>query len=297
MASLYSFFIVLLVFPAIIVIAVDSLFLCSIRDERVRLARESGADKSLINALHKRPEWVTWARSLAPWLLAILFIRACVIEPFNIPSTSMYPQLQIGDQIVISKFSYGIRDPLFQNVLIETGSPHRGDVVVFRNPEHPSMDYIKRVIGLPGDTVIYKNKTLSVLPACHSQEPCPVIINFIQRDLNETILDSDGSEMSLYSESNNEVEYVIARTDGKSDDIEDYFRQRDTNEGQFVVPVGHYFMMGDNRDNSRDSRFFGFVEKSTLVGKPQFIALSIPDNAVNSWYNLPYYFKRIGSIK
>jgi len=223
MASLYSFFIVMLVFPAIIIIIVDSLFLVDVRNERIRVAQASGADDSLISKLGSRPGWVNWARSLAPWLLLILIVRACIIEPFSIPSTSMSPQLEIGDQIVVSKFAYGVREPIFQRVLLETNTPHRGDVAVFRNPEHPSIDYIKRVIGLPGDVVIYQNKMLSIIPACLKAEPCPAIINVEQTARNDTMIDSDGSEMLLFEETLNGIEYVIARTPSKVDNTLDYF--------------------------------------------------------------------------
>jgi signal peptidase I len=297
MASLYSFFIVMLVFPALIIIIVDSLFLADVRNERIRVAQASGADDSLISKLGSRPTWVNWARSLAPWLLLILIVRACIVEPFSIPSSSMSPQLQIGDQIVVSKFAYGVREPIFQRVLLETNTPQRGDVAVFRNPEHPSIDYIKRVIGLPGDIVIYQDKILTIIPACLNAEPCPEVIRVEQTARNETIIDSDGSEMLLFDETLNGVESVIARTPSKVDNTFDYFSQRNTEIERFVVPVDHYFMMGDNRDNSRDSRFFGFVEKSTLIGKPLAIALSIQGEPENPWYKKSINIVRVGAIQ
>lgn len=300
MTSLYALFIMALVFPSLLLVIVDSIFLADIRHERVRLASENGANEAELETLGKRPSLIEWARSLAPWLLLIFAIRAFLYEPFNIPSTSMMPQLQIGDEVVVEKFVYGIKDPIFQRELLSTGAPERGDVAVFKNPEAPSLDYIKRVIGLPGDRITYINKSLVIIPNCKEQKPCDDII-LTQTALNETLTDSDGTALSLFNEVYLDKTYVISRSASKSDDVGDYFNQRGTEKHEFIVPPKHYFMMGDNRDNSRDSRFFGFVSQSALVGKAKlniiYLGQREEESALPSFIPSSVSLERSGVIK
>lgn len=301
MTSLYALFIAALAFPSLLLVAIDSLFLSDIRRERVRLAKENGASESEQSKLMKRHEIINWARSLAPWLLLIFAVRAFVYEPFNVPSTSMMPQLRIGDEIVVEKFSYGVRDPLFQRKLFSTGLPERGDVAVFKNPEAPSLDYIKRVIGVPGDRIVYKNKQLFLEPKCMANTDCTGLQIISQSRSTNMTIDDDGTQLVLVNETLNNKTYTIAISVNKIDNRDDYFDQRNTQIGEFVVPPKHYFMMGDNRQNSRDSRFFGFVSEDALVGKPVLLALTITprdeDNWLPAWIPQSISFSRAGTIR
>jgi signal peptidase I len=187
---------------------------------------------------------VDYSRSFFPVLLFVLVIRSFVFEPFRIPSGSMRPTLIQGDYIFVTKYSYGLRLPVLDRKIIETGEPSRGDVVVFRLPADPSINYIKRVIGLPGDTIVYRDHQLMVNGEPVSLRPAP----------SDT---EDGALLSRYIENLGGREHeVLLAGPGHS-----------SREGVFEVPQGHYFMLGDNRDNSRDSRFIGMVPERNLVGR------------------------------
>jgi len=189
----------------------------------------------------KEPLLVDYARSFFPIFLFVLLLRAFVVEPFRIPSGSMMPTLLVGDFILVNKYSYGLRMPVTKTKLVEIDEPKRGDVVVFRYPRDPKVDYIKRLVGLPGDRIAYRDKKLYVNGKLMPQKPVgwyePV---------------GSGEDFGPGCQ-------VLAR-------------------GEVKVPEGHYFMMGDNRDNSNDSRCWGFVPESNLVGKAFVIWLSIDWN-------------------
>lgn len=196
----------------------------------------------------KEPLVVEYARSFFPVILIVLLLRSFLVEPFRIPSGSMMPTLLIGDFILVNKFSYGIRLPVLKTKLIETGAPQRGDVVVFRYPVDPSIDYIKRVVGLPGDVIAYYDKTVYVNGEAMSQE-----------SLGGYIGSGEGGGMTgahLRAEHLQGVEHKILIDPTKP-----------IRNGEMTVPAGHYFVMGDNRDNSNDSRFWGTVPEGNLVGK------------------------------
>lgn len=215
----------------------------------------------LIHALHQRkavksecrrePWYVEYSRSFFPVLLVVLVLRSFVIEPFRIPSGSMIPTLRIGDFILVNKFSYGIRLPVVHAKLFDTGSPQRGEVAVFRFPGDPSEDYIKRIIGLPGDRIAYIDKTL--------------IINGtpIMRDARGDFSDARIDGLEVYDESIGGHRFSTLIDPG-----------RPGVEGEAVVPAGHYFVMGDNRDHSNDSRYWGFVPDDNLVGRAFLIWMS-----------------------
>ena len=183
---------------------------------------------------------VEYSRSFFPVLLIVLIIRSFVFEPFRIPSGSMMPTLLQGDFIFVKKYSYGLRLPVTETKILETGSPQRGDVVVFRLPQDPSINYIKRVIGLPGDTLIYKDHRLTINGEPVQLERSPVA----------------GPGAPVYVEHLDDRSHDILITNAHSvkDDV-------------YVVPDGHYFVMGDNRDNSKDSRFIDAIPESHLVGE------------------------------
>ncbi len=219
-----------------------------------------------------RPEpfLVETAHSFFPILLIVLILRSFIAEPFRIPSGSMMPTLLIGDFILVNKFTYGIRLPVLYTKLIDINEPERGDVVVFRFPKNPEVDYIKRLVGIPGDRVAYYDKKV-----------------YINGKLARQVLlgqyhgVGQGTNMSGAS-------HITENLAGKEHDIL-IINGQPTVEGVFVVPEGHYFMMGDNRDNSNDSRYWGFVPEQNLVGKAFFIWMNW------DWQNKGVGFDRIGN--
>jgi len=214
-------------------------------------AQNEGGTHNLAEAkekLLKEPVLVEYARSLFPVILVVLVLRSFLVEPFRIPSGSMMPTLLVGDFILVNKFSYGVRLPVINAKVLDTGEPARGDVMVFRYPKNPSIDYIKRVIGLPGDKVSYYNKQLFI-----NGEPA-------KQQAQETFIGT-GSGVSM-SGAKKRLEHLLGVDHNILID-----ESRGTMEGEFNVPAGHYFVMGDNRDNSNDSRYWGFVPEENLVGK------------------------------
>jgi signal peptidase I len=228
-----------------------------------------------------QPWWLDWTAGLFPVILAVFVLRSFLFEPFKIPSGSMIPTLLVGDLILVNKFTYGIRLPVVNTKLSEGTAPQRGDVMVFRYPPKPSLDYIKRVVGVPGDEVSYLNKQLSINGQPVSKKP---VADFF---------DEDGMlYFKQYQETIGTKAYRILNDDSRPAFIpgaENFpMRQncRYSVEGVICkVPEGHYFMMGDNRDNSLDSRYWGFVPDRNIVGKAFFI-----------WMNFGS-LKRIGSFE
>ena len=186
---------------------------------------------------------VEYSRSFFPVLLFVLVIRSFVFEPFRIPSGSMMPTLLQGDYIFVKKYAYGLRLPVTETEILETGEPERGDVVVFRLPEDPNVNYIKRVVGLPGDRIEYVDHRLTV-----NGQLVP-----LERESER----GDIGVITRYAETLGAHTHAILIADpGNS-----------MRDGVYEVPEGHYFMLGDNRDNSRDSRFLGPIPESHLVGE------------------------------
>ncbi len=196
------------------------------------------------------PIIVEYARSFFPVILVILLFRSFVVEPFKIPSGSMMPTLLVGDFILVNKFAYGLRLPVLNTRFLATGEPQRGDVFVFRYPENPKEDYIKRVIGLPGDEITYRNKTLYI-----NGKEIPESYLGPYTGPSEPNRSMAGAEVKL--EKLPRIEHRILELP----------MVNVGHEGTWRVPPGHYFAMGDNRDNSADSRFWGFVPEANLVGK------------------------------
>ena len=210
-----------------------------------------------------QPWWLDWTAGLFPVIVVVFLLRSFLFEPFKIPSGSMIPTLHIGDLILVNKFHYGIRLPVI-NTKITQGTPvQRGDVMVFRYPPKPSVDYIKRVIGVPGDEVAYLNKRLSI----NGQ---PVATSNLPDFLDESTMryyrqqsESLGSKPHLMMTDADRPAFVAG-----ADDFAFKDQCRYSVEGVVCkVPPGHYFMMGDNRDNSLDSRYWGFVPDQNIVGK------------------------------
>lgn len=220
-----------------------------------------------------QPWWLDWTAGLFPVILAVFVLRSFLFEPFKIPSGSMIPTLRVGDLILVNKFHYGIRLPVFNTKLIANNEPQRGDVMVFRYPPQPSLDYIKRVVGLPGDEVSYLNKTLSI-----NGKPVPKVA---QPDF----FDSDTMRYSRqFRETVDQRSYNTLNDDDRPAFIpgaaEFPFNDscRYSVEGVVCkVPEGHYFLMGDNRDNSLDSRYWGFVPEANIVGRAFFVWMNFGD--------------------
>jgi signal peptidase I len=217
------------------------------------------------------PVLVEYARSFFPVVLIVLVLRSFIAEPFRIPSASMMPTLLIGDFILVNKFTYGIRLPVINTKIVEMNSPARGDIVVFRYPNDPTVDYIKRVIGLPGDTIQYENKKLTINGKALDYKAAGTFQGVGQGE------DMTGAEHWL-EHLTQDTHSILIRADS------------DSAEGTYVVPKGQYFVMGDNRDNSNDSRYWGTVPEANLVGKAFFIWMS--------WdmENKGIGFSRIGTV-
>jgi len=204
------------------------------------------------------PVLVDYARSFFPIFLLVILLRGFVVEPFRIPSGSMMPTLLVGDFILVNKFAYGLRLPVTKSKIMETGSPERGDVMVFRYPQDPSVDYIKRLVGLPGDTISYNEKTLRL-----NGEPVDLVDVGAYQPVGSGIR-ANGSVERV--ETLGPVAHSIL--------VDARKRGCPLPPNGIQVPEGHYFMMGDNRDDSNDSRCWGFVPEANLVGKAFMIWLS-----------------------
>ncbi|TXT37154.1 MAG: signal peptidase I [Comamonadaceae bacterium] len=232
------------------------------------------------NRILEQPWWLDWTAGLFPVIIGVFILRSFLFEPFKIPSGSMIPTLLVGDLILVNKFHYGLRLPVLHTKITEGTAPQRGDVMVFRYPPKPSLDYIKRVVGVPGDEVAYLNKRLTIngkplstnaLPEFFDEDTMRYFPQFEEtlaekphRLLNDParpafVPGADGFEFK--NNCSYSVEGVVCK-----------------------VPQGHYFMMGDNRDNSLDSRYWGFVPDKNIVGKAFFV-----------WMNFGN-LKRIGSF-
>ncbi|WP_199911834.1 signal peptidase I [Dongshaea marina] len=247
------------------------------------------------------PGWIANARSIFPVILAVLILRSFILEPFQIPSESMQPTLLPGDFIVVQKFSYGLRDPIFHHKFFSTGEPKRGDVAVFVSPKDPKIDLIKRIVGLPGDTIIYRDKTLYIKPACHGAKVCPSLHEIAKQYIGPTRFTELGMPLYEFKEQLGTVSHKMLRNPMLPEQYQRYYQQPGSAIGEWVVPKGHYFAMGDNRDNSDDSRYWGFVPEENLIGKASFIWMSFTfDHSADSW--LPHWiptgirFHRIGAI-
>lgn len=221
----------------------------------------------------RQPWWVEYTAGLFPVILIVFSLRSFLVEPFKIPSGSMIPTLLVGDLILVNKFTYGVRLPIINKKIVPVGLPDRGDVMVFRFPRDPSVDYIKRVIGLPGDSVSYVNKRLLINGVEVPLEPAGTFRDMVEYD-----------EVPKYLESLGENAHNILTNIDIPPDIRpvEEFPNKDncayTTEGVVCkVPENHYFVMGDNRENSLDSRYWGFVPEQNIVGRAFFIWMNFKD--------------------
>jgi signal peptidase I len=221
----------------------------------------------------RQPWWLEYTASFFPVIAAVFLLRSFVIEPFKIPSGSMIPTLQIGDFILVNKYTYGIRLPIVNKKIVELNQPQRGDVMVFRYPKDESMDYIKRVIGVPGDVVKYDTKRLTVNGQPATYAPQSDYLDGERLTYSKQYQETLGNVTHNILNDADRPAYVSGPDDFP-------FRENCTyNQTGFTckVPAGHYFMMGDNRDNSADSRYWGFVPDKNIVGKAFFIWMNLGD--------------------
>src|SRR5450830_818271 len=243
---------------------------------------DAGGSRATIEAdLLRQPTWIEYSGSFFPVIALVFFLRSFLYEPFKIPSSSMVPTLLVGDLILVNKFTYGIRLPIVNKKVVEVNNPQRGDVMVFKYPMDMTQDYIKRVVGVPGDKITYENKKLTV-----NGKP----ISYAAQD--DYLDDESLVYKKQFKENLSGVEHRILNDDRAPTlnygDVREFPNKEActySSEGfTCVVPKGNYFMMGDNRDNSADSRYWGFVPDKNIVGK-----------AVAVWMNLSNP-RRIGAI-
>lgn len=232
------------------------------RSEALAVERRTLEERLLV-----RPWWVEYTAGFFPVILLVFLLRSFLFEPFRIPSGSMIPTLEVGDLILVNKYEYGIRLPIINRTVVDIGKPKRGDVIVFRYPHNPNEDYIKRIVGLPGDRVEYRNHSLKI-----NGLAVPVEVQ------NRYYEPSKAQTFQEYVEKLGDTSHRIIWTDGEG--AQAFAAVPQTNRDACVysdggvdctVPEGSYFVMGDNRDNSEDSRFWGFVPDRNIVGHAFFI--------------------------
>lgn len=297
MANTFSLILVLVTLVTGIIWALEKLVWGKKRELKVAAieAQTSNLSADVARKAALQPWWIENSVSIFPVIAFVLVLRSFLFEPFQIPSGSMMPTLLVGDFILVEKYAYGIKDPVFRSQLVETGKPERGDVVVFKYPPHPSVDYIKRVVGMPGDTVVYnEEKEICIKPQGEKNCTQVKLSNVVESEFFQ-----QGIPLIQLDEKLGEVAHQILVNPLRLDNVAAYQPRNGVNE--WVVPEGQYFVMGDNRDNSADSRYWGFVPEANLVGKAVGIWISFEfergaDSVLPSWIPTGVRFNRIGGI-
>ncbi|HAS6062141.1 TPA: signal peptidase I [Vibrio vulnificus] len=298
MANTFSLILVIVTLITGVVWLLEKLVWAKKRQQKVAEIESqtvNGLDAQTLAKAKMQPWWVENSVSIFPVIAFVLVLRSFIYEPFQIPSGSMMPTLLVGDFILVEKYAYGLKDPVWRTQLVEMGKPERGDIVVFKYPPSPNIDYIKRVVGLPGDTVRYnRQKEICIQPkgesVCHMA---------IRNNVVESEFIQDGINLTQTDEQLGEVKHQILVNPLRQDRVEAYAPRAGVSE--WVVPQGQYFVMGDNRDNSADSRYWGFVPEANLVGKAVAIWISFEfdrgsDSVLPSWIPTGVRFNRIGGI-
>ena len=248
------------------------------REERHRLEEK----------LLRQPGWIEFPAGFFPVILVVFVLRSFLFEPFRIPSGSMIPTLLIGDLILVNKFTYGIRLPILNKKILDVGNPERGDVMVFRYPVNPADDYVKRVIGLPGDTIVYRNKRLTINGTLVDVSPAPDFFDADRVSYAKQFTEKLPRGSTV-------LDHMILVDDDRSGVINPVtdrfpFRENCTYSDGYSsltcnVPAGYYFVMGDNRDNSADSRYWGFVPDGNIVGKAFLIWMNFGNIGRVGWFH------------
>ena len=235
--------------------------------EKQGISRVDGDVAQAAEDILAQPWWLDWTAGLFPVIISVFFLRSFIVEPFKIPSGSMIPTLLVGDLILVNKFHYGLRLPVLNTKMTEGEKPQRGDVMVFRYPPRPSLDYIKRVVGVPGDTVAYLNKRLTVNGQAVPTESVPEFFDEDAMRYFKQYEEKFGTQSHRVLNDEQRPAFVPGADKFPGSEGCNY-----TIEGVTCkVPEGHFFMMGDNRDNSMDSRYWGFVPEKNIVGKAFFV--------------------------
>ena len=297
MANYFSIFLVILTVVSGLIWLVDAKMFAPKRREKFAVA--NGGKPLPEGTELPIPYMVDTAQQIFPVIAFVLVLRSFIYEPFQIPSGSMMPTLLVGDFILVEKFSYGLKDPVARHKFIETGKPERGDVAVFKFPMDTRLDYIKRVIGLPGDQIRYTKKSLYIKPACPSGENCTPEYKVESKFVGDVAINNE--TFLQYSEVLGEVKHDTFIHPRRPEMRGRYFTQSRTKLGAWIVPEGHYFVMGDNRDNSEDGRYWGFVSDEHLVGKAVAIWISFEfgrseDSFLPGWVPTDVRFSRVGGI-
>ncbi|MDN4500871.1 signal peptidase I [Alteromonadaceae bacterium BrNp21-10] len=306
MATYFSIILVVITLGSGLIWLVDSLLWAPKRKARIDLARantQGDIDAETLEKVAPLPYIVDTAQQIFPVIAVVLILRSFLYEPFQIPSGSMMPTLLVGDFILVEKFTYGLKDPVVRHKFMDVGAPERGDVVVFKFPDDPTIDYIKRVIGLPGDKIIYRNKQVFIKPACDQaeQSTCPGLEPVDMKFEARGEFYHGMVPLERYSEDLLTVNHDMLHNPAVRRSAEPFYQQPGTQRDEWLVPEGQYFVMGDNRDNSRDSRFWGFVPDDNLVGKAVAIWISFefdrpPSSSVPGWIPTDVRFSRVGGI-
>ena len=253
----------------------DRLLLAENRERKAKALSQAGKAEEAVRA-RKEPAYVEYARAFFPVILIVFLIRSFLVEPFRIPSGSMLPSLYIGDFILVNKFSYGVRLPVINSKIMDSSHPKRGEVMVFRFPGNPSINYIKRVVGVPGDRILYKDKKLYI---------------------NGTLMEQADARPYFFApggDARGEALRLTESLDGVKHDILTTDRP-DNPLPEIVVPAGKYFVMGDNRDHSNDSRYWRFVPDQNLVGRAFLIWFSWDVAGQDKWFWERVVWNRIGN--
>ncbi|WP_286234880.1 signal peptidase I [Thalassotalea sediminis] len=305
MAVYFSILLVILTVVTGIVWVADKFYWAPQRRLKLTAAQEQcdgELDADIEAKILEAPFFIDTPVQIFPVIAFVLILRSFLYEPFQIPSGSMMPTLLDGDFILVNKHNYGLRDPVFRQKFLEIGEPERGDVVVFKYPIDTRIDYIKRVIGLPGDRIIYRNKSLYIKSPCtDSNQDCKEFKQVPNTFVSNGDYNDGDVELTRYTSDMPNKSHDILVNNVIAPRTAHYFKQSGTQRDEFVVPKGHYFVMGDNRDNSLDGRFWGFVPEENLVGEAIFIWMSFdfertPDDVLPTWIPTGIRFSRIGSI-